>query len=206
MSTLRNPIGPKSKGVYVRRRLFVLVGLLAVVAFVVLVIVRPGTDGGAAKAPEVKMPEELVAAEQAETGKPGELPNCGTGELAVTPLTDGNSYAAGQSPLLALRIESRAEAACQADLGTAGMSFVITSGSDQIWRSTDCQENPDHRNVILQPGEALETEPFAWDRTRSNPDSCDAERPQVVAGGATYHLHVAIFGVQGSGTASFLLY
>ena len=65
MNTLRDPVGPESKGVYLRRRLLVLGGLLAIVAFVVLVIVKPGSSGGAASAPEVKLPDEIVAAVEA---------------------------------------------------------------------------------------------------------------------------------------------
>lgn len=207
MNTLRDPVGPERKAVYLRRRLLVLAGLLAIVAFVVLVILKPGSSGGAASAPEVEMPDEIVAAEKVQDKTPtGDVPDCAAGELEVTPLTDHDSYAAGELPQLSLRVENKGEKACQAQLGTAGMSFKITSGSDEVWRSADCQVNPDNRAVILEPGTPLSTDPIEWDRTRSSPETCEIARDPVVADGATYHLHVAAGGVQGGGTAPFLLY
>lgn len=208
MNTLRDPVGPESKGVYVRRRLLVLGGLLAIIVFVALVIWKPGSSGGAASAPDVKVPDEIVAADKAQNPnqKVGEIQPCPAGQIAVTPLVDRESYAEGELPMLSLRVENTGADACEAQLGTSGMSFMITSGSDQVWRSTDCQVSPDTRAVILEPKKPLETEPIQWDRTRSSPETCDVPRDPVVAEGATYHLQVEAAGVPGDGTAPFLLY
>ncbi len=208
MATWKDPVGPEKKSVYVRRRLLVLGGLLAIIVFVVLVIVKPGADGGAASAPDVKLPDEIVAADKQQnaTVKPGDVPACPAGELVVTPIADRESYAAGELPQLSLRVENIGAASCEAQLGTAGMSFKVTSGSDEVWRSTDCQINADTRAVILEPGTPLQTEPIVWDRTRSSPETCDIGRDPVDADGATYHLQVAAAGVPGNGTSPFLLY
>lgn len=209
MSTLRDPVGPKDKKVYIRRRLLVLAGLLAVVAAIVLVLVKPGSSGGAASAREVQVPEDLATVEQQqaeEDADPEAVPACTDAQLQVTPITDRASYAATELPQLSLSVENVGDADCSADLGTAGMRFEITSGSDQVWRSTDCQQNPDHRAVLVQPGKPLTTEAIAWDRTRSSPESCEISRDTVGAGGATYHLRVEVGGVSGEGTAPFLLY
>lgn len=206
MSSWRNPVGSENKGVYLRRRLLVLAGLLAVITAVVLIIVKPGSTGGAATAPEVELPEEITMAEKPVATPAGEPVPCAMGEVSVTPVTDQESYAADGLPLLSMQIESTAAEPCVADLGTAGMVFKITSGSDEVWRSTDCQVDPDQRLVLLEPGEVLETEPIPWDRTRSSPETCDIERDEVLAGGGTYHLHAAAAGVQSKGTARFLLY
>lgn len=207
MAGWKDPIGSKGKGVYVRRRIFVLLAFVALIAAVVLIIVKPGSSGSAATSPDVEIPEDLVASEQAESeDADAEFGVCAGGQLEVTPLTDDNSYAAGELPRLSLRVENVGEDACTADLGTAGMIFEVTSGSDEVWRSTDCQKNPDHRAVILQPGEPLTTEEITWDRTRSSPESCDISRDQVGAGGASYHLAVEAAGVKGTGSVQFLLY
>lgn len=208
MANWKDPVGPEKKAVYLRRRLLVLLGIVAVAAFVVLVILKPGSSGGAASAPDVKVPDEIVAADkvQNEAVPAGATPACPAGEIVVTPLLDRESYAAGELPQLSLRVENTGAAACEAQLGTSGMSFKITSGSDEVWRSTDCQVNADARAVILEPGKPLETEPIQWDRTRSSPESCEIARDPVVAEGSTYHLQVAAAGVNGTGTAPFLLY
>lgn len=204
MNTLRDPIGPERKAVYVRRRLAVLAGILALIAFIVLIIVKPGSSGGAASAPEVELPGEVVVQETAQPA--AEVPMCPAGSLAVTALTDNDNYGPEELPQLSLRVENTGDIACQAELGTAGMSFRITSGSDEVWRSTDCQADADRRAVILDPGKPLETETIAWDRTRSGTETCNVPRDPVSADGATYHLHVSAAGVQSNGTASFLLY
>ncbi len=208
MSTLRNPVGPEDKKVYLRRRLIVLAALIAVIVAIVMVVMKPGSSGGAAGPQEVTVPDDLVAVEQenAEATDPEAIPACTDAQLKVTPVTDRASYAAGELPQLSLTVQNVGEADCQADLGTAGMSFEISSGPDQVWRSTDCQQNPDHRPVIVQPGKPLSTEVIPWDRTRSSPETCEISRDQVTAGGATYHLRVAVGGVNGEGTAPFLLY
>lgn len=207
MGTLKDPVGPELKSVYVRRRLLVLAGFLTIIVAVVLIIVKPGSSGGAAKAPEVVLPDEILSGEQAKPEQAAdEMPACAAGQLQVTPLVNQDSYAPGELPQLSMRIENISEQACHADLGTATMSFRVTSGTDEVWRSEDCQEKADTRRVILEPTSPLETEPLTWDRTRSSTETCGITRDEVGAGGATYHLHVSAAGVSSQGTASFLLY
>ncbi|QAB17041.1 hypothetical protein Leucomu_03125 [Leucobacter muris] len=204
MSTLRNPVGPKDRKVYIRRRILVLAGLLAVIAVVVLVFVKPGSSGSAQDAREVEVPSDLAAAEADDADD--DVPACNPAQLQVAPITDKTDYAEGELPQFALTVENTGQEACSADLGTAGMEFAVTSGDDQVWRSIDCQQNPEHLAVILDPGAPLETESVAWDRTRSSPETCEITRDPVAAGGASYHLSVAAAGAQGAGTAQFLLY
>lgn len=206
MSTLLDPVGPERKGVYVRRRLLVIAGLVSLVVFVVLVIVKPGSSGGAATAPKVELPAEIAAADKPEVVAEGEIVSCVASDLVVKPITDRNNYGPEEQPLLSLSVESQAEQPCAADLGTATMVFKIISGSDEVWRSTDCQTEPDSRPVILQPGKPLVTETIPWDRTRSSTETCEVPRDPVFAEGSTYHLQVSAAGVQGQGTAPFLLY
>ena len=206
MSTLRNPVGPKDRKVYLRRRILVLAGLLAVIAVVVLVFVKPGGSGSAQDAREVEVPSDLAASESKKAAEEDEVPACNAAQLQVAPVTDKTDYAEGELPQFALTVQNTGQEACSADLGTAGMEFTVTSGDDQVWRSIDCQQNPEHLAVILEPGASLETEPVAWDRTRSSPETCEITRDPVAAGGASYHLRVAAAGVQGTGTAQFLLY
>ena len=208
MSTLRDPVGPKDRKVYIRRRLLVLAGLLAIIAVVVLIFVKPGSMGGVRDAQQVEVPSDLPtsasnADAEADSGKP---PSCSAGQLAVAAITDKGDYAEGEAPKLSLSVENTGDEACSADLGSAGMEFTVTSGEDQVWRSVDCQENPESLAVILEPGKPLESEPITWDRTRSSPETCDITRDPVVGGGASYHLGVKAAGVEGRETAQFLLY
>lgn len=206
MSTLRDPVGPKDRKVYVRRRILVLAGLLAVIAVVVLVILKPGSDTGVPDASQVELPSDLTSTTEQPDASDDTVPECRKAELRVEAVTDKTDYAEGELPQLSLTVTNAGTKACSADLGTAGMQFVVSSGDDEVWRSVDCQEDPESLEVILEPDEPLVSEPVAWDRTRSAPDTCDITREPVVAGGASYHLRAVAAGVDGSSTAQFLLF
>ncbi|MBL3686060.1 hypothetical protein D3248_03700 [Leucobacter zeae] len=209
MSTLRDPVGRKDRKVYVRRRLVVLLVLIAVVGAVALIILKPGGQSAPKDAGQVEVPSDLATTDgdedeaEAADGKPKA---CGAGQLEVVPLTDQDDYAEGELPKVSLSVENTGEQPCSADLGTASLIFEISSGSDQVWSSQHCQEDADHRAVLLDPGKPVETEGLEWDRTRSSPETCDISRDPVSAGGASYHLRAKAAGVQGSGTAQFLLF
>lgn len=206
MSTLRDPVGPKDRKVYIRRRLLVLAGLLAIIAVVVLVIVKPGSSGSAKNADEVEVPADLPSTAPEGDEDPSKAPACDPGQLTVTAVADQDSYAEGELPKFSMRIENTGNEACAADLGTAGMKFEVSSGDDQVWRSEDCQKEPESLPVIVDPGKPLDTESVEWDRTRSSAETCDITRDAVASGGASYHLRVEAGGVPSTGTAQFLLY
>lgn len=205
---MRNPVGPEDKRVYLRRRLLVLAGLLAVIVAVVLVIVKPGSSSGQSETKSVELPADVT--EKVASPAPGDAksdapPACAEGDLLVEAVTNQSSYAAGEMPALTLLVTNRGTADCTADLGTAGMRFEISSGPEQYWNSGDCQKNPASLPVILKPAETLESDPVAWDRTRSAPDTCEAERDPVPGAGASYHLFVEAAGVRSADSAQFIL-
>lgn len=207
-SALKTPVGPKSRSVYVRRRLIVLLGIVAVIAAIALMIIRPGSSSrDTGEVQKVEVPSDL--AEKPETPVEGEetaTPTCEPHQLTVTAVTDQGSYGPGEIPELSLTVENSGTEECVADLGTAGMTFTVTSGADEVWRSTDCQSARDNLPVKLAAGETLETESISWDRTRSSNETCEITRDPVSADGASYHLSVSAAGVKSDTTAQFLLY
>ncbi|CAG7604688.1 hypothetical protein ACFPZL_03990 [Leucobacter soli] len=212
MSGWRDPLGPKPKSVYVRRRILALAVLVAIVVAVALIIWKPGSSGGANAGSKVEIPDgvsetQAPADEDGEDGDASEdVAECKAKRLEVVPVTDRESYAADEEPEFSLTVANTGKKPCTADLGTAGMVFEVTSGSDRVWVSTDCQTQPDHRAVVLEPGQKLSTEAIVWDRTRSSAGTCDIARDPVGADGASYHLRVTAAGVDSTGTAQFLLY
>ncbi|QIK62830.1 DUF4232 domain-containing protein [Leucobacter viscericola] len=206
MSTLRDPVGPKDRKVYIRRRILVLAGLLAVIAVIVLIIVKPGSSDTPDQASDVKVPSDIATTTATDDAKASKDPQpCNSAQLRVNAITDKSDYAEGELPEISLSVENTGSKACTADLGTAGMQFVISSGDDKVWNSVDCQTDPKNTAVILDPGKPVESEAISWDRTRSSKDTCDVSREPVVAGGATYHLQATAAGVTGAETAPFIL-
>ncbi|MBN9605787.1 MAG: hypothetical protein J0G30_04175 [Actinomycetales bacterium] len=204
MSTIRNPVGPLPRAVYWRRRLLLLLGLVAVVVVIVLIVVRPGSGGeGAATAPTPSSSPSATGS--ATPGAVDATTPCATSAIRLTPVTDATSYAEGVNPMVSMLIENTGATPCTYDVGTGAQEYLITSGSDRIWSSKDCQSSPTSSPMVLQPGDPLATTPFAWDRTRSATDTCGGDRPAVTAGGASYHLEVHLGDAVSSDTVQFVL-
>jgi hypothetical protein len=195
MSTFRTPVGPQPGNVYWRRRLLVLLGVLVVILIVILIIIRPSP---APKPTGTKTPNPGTTTSAPAT--------CTAATLDVEAMTDAQSYAAGVDPKLSLTITNTGAADCTFKVGSDVQDYEITSGTEKIWSSKDCQTSPVPVTATLKPGVPVQSTPFSWDRTRSDPAKCSAKnKPKVVAGGASYHLQVVVNGVKSAKSRQFLL-
>jgi hypothetical protein len=207
MSTIKNPVGPQPPSVYWRRRLLLVAVLVAVVIVVVLIIVRPGSGGTKTPTGGQTSGQPGNQSPSASTGTGGSAAACNPSVITLTAVTDAASYAADAKPQLSMTITNRGASACTIDVGTDAQVYTITSGSDQIWSSTDCQTDKTALKQVLEPGaaKALSTTPFAWDRTRSSTTTCTGTRPAVTAGGASYHLNVKLGAIAAKSSKQFVL-
>lgn len=209
MSTFRNPVGPQPARVYWRRRLVLGLGLLAVILIVVLIVVRPGS-GAPTPTPSASK-TSTGSPTGASTGSPtGASTNGATGEcdpkkVTVTPSTDAVNYAAGVNPVLTFSLKSSATTPCTFSAGSDVQEFRVTSGDELYWTSKDCQSAPVAAIITLQPGVPFAGSSLTWDRTRSSVDTCELDREQVPAAGASYHLEVTVGGIESATTKQFLL-
>jgi len=213
MSTFKNPVGPQSSSVYWRRRLIVGLGALVVILVIVLIVVRPGAGGSKAD-PSSASDTEAVATDDPAEGADdttAEAPPaaadgaCDPANISVVAKTDATTYAEAVSPMISLSVTNSGDATCLMNVGSDVQEYRITSGEELIWSSKDCQTDPVALQQELQPGVPVDSTPFAWDRTRSDAANCEAERTQVTAGGASYHLSVIIDGVESTDTKQFVL-
>jgi hypothetical protein len=92
-------------------------------------------------------------------------------------------------------------------VGTKAQVFTVTSGSDTIWTSTDCQSDGSDTPYVLPAGGGapVTSSPLEWDRTRSTAGTCEGDRPAVPAGGSSYHFSVTVGGFRAAESAQFLL-
>ena len=177
-----------SPAVYRRRRL--VAGVLALLVltglvFAVIGVVRAlSPDEAPAQAtlpaPTLTAPGSAPAATGAPAtpaGKPpaaqpsaGANPEtlCATDKVRVSASTDAEIYPAGATPVLTLTVTNTGETACEINVGTTQMEFVVASGSDRIFSSVDCQDGAQDYIKKLEPG-ASETANFPWNRNRSAP-------------------------------------
>ena len=209
MSTLRNPVGPQPPSVYWRRRLLVLLGIVAVVVVVILIVARPGSGSGSPSpnpsnsANPSDNPSDEPTDEDA-SGDPSEP--CDPSVIVLEPITDADSYAAGVQPMLSMSITNTGAAPCTFDVGTGAQLYSIVSGTDPIWNSKDCQSVAD-----LDPAGARARQGAVDDAVPVGPHPlirrapAPSERPPVVAGGATYRLSVELGEVESDGDKPFIL-
>jgi hypothetical protein len=176
----------------------VLLGLLAVVVIILLIVFRPT---GETPTPTASTPKPTTT-----TAATNDADACDPADIELTAITDKGGYNAGELPLISMSITNTGSSACTINAGTDAQVYVITSGSDQIWSSRDCQTDPTPTETVLQPATPKSTTPFGWDRTRSSTDTCTGDRPQVAAGGASYHLTVKLGEIESAATKQFLLY
>lgn len=202
MSRFRTPVGPQPSKVYWRRRLIVALGLVAVIIIVILIVNRPAPG---VPAPAGTSPAPSAAAGSQPPATPGATVACDPTMLTVEPTTDATGYAAGVNPVLSFSLKSRMTNPCTFSAGSDRQEFIVTSGSDRIWSSKDCQVDAVAATATLLPGVPLAGSSITWDRTRSSTDTCKTERPSVTAGGATYRLEVNIGDVKSAISQPFLL-
>ena len=204
MSTFRTPVGPQSPKVYWRRRLILGVGALAVIVIIVLIIGRLGS-GSPSPATTTKPGVSPSAAASAPAPAPATVAACVPAKIKLLAVATKSTYAATEQPQISMSITNTGTVDCTINLGSTQQELIVTSGSETIWNSKDCQTAPVDTPVTLKPGVAVSTPAIPWDRTRSSKTTCDASRPPVTAGGASYHLEVKVGALSSKTTAQFLL-
>ncbi|WP_309106039.1 hypothetical protein [Arthrobacter sp.] len=208
--------GKSVSAVYRRRRLFVGVTLLMVLAmgfggFAAVSGMLNGdqehvssTDGGNADGGSDASPQPTAGRDNsaAAPGSPPATPSCDESLVTVTASTDKPVYGDGENPLLSLKVTNGGELPCDVNIGTSQMEFLVTSGSDRIFSSLDCQANSEDLIKTIAPGKS-ETANFPWPRNRSVP-GCSAVSAKPGAGGA-YYVFTAKLGARTSPKAVFQL-
>jgi hypothetical protein len=216
MSTNQAPARQSPK-VYRRRRLMVLLGLVAVIVAIVLIIVRPGSSqGDESDAGGATNPSQTAGPTDGAGTPPTVIPTeptaadgdaCAAKNIVVEAVTDKTVYEAAEQPQLSVTITNTGKNVCVLNAGTKAQVFTITSGEELYWLSTDCQVDPIDAEVSLAPGTPISSSvPIVWDRTRSSVDTCGGPREAVPAGGASYHLSVVVDGFESQATKQFQLY
>jgi hypothetical protein len=192
---VRKPVSP----VFRRRRLVVGAALLVVIVVVVggFIAVASIINGGGGSAPDLAAtsaegqtpgPSQSATPSGASSATPSATTSEGNGcqqnLIAVSAATDKPSYGAGEKPLLTLKVTNNNKVPCEVNMGTSQMEFLITSGSDRIFSSQDCQADNTDLMKTIAPGKS-ETANFPWQRNRTV-QGCDSVEAKPGAGGAYY--------------------
>ena len=167
----RKPVSP----VYRRRRLFVgaillLVLALAVGGFVAISNAINGADPAAtaSESPQQEKPGSTPppSPQESAAASPSPSSGCDQNLVTVAAATDKAAYAPGENPLLTLKVTNGNRVPCEVNIGTSQMEYVVTSGSDRIFSSKDCQAESSDLVKTIAPGQS-ETANFPWGRNRT---------------------------------------
>jgi hypothetical protein len=120
--------------------------------------------------------------------------------VTVTAATNRTSYGPDEKPVLTLKVANGGKLPCKVNIGTSQMEYLVTSGSDRIFSSKDCQASSNDLVKTIAPGKS-ETANFPWPRNRSV-QGCEKISD---AAGAGYYVFIAKLGAKVSPPTVFQL-
>ena len=183
--------------IYRRRRIFF--GSAAVIVVILVISIVNGIAGAIHN-----LTNPASAASPTTTALAAGLP-CAPGTVQVIAgigdanKTSASSFAKGATPYLWLTLTNNGTVACTFDAGSKVSAFKITSGSETIWDSMNCDRSQDVNAVItLLPGQSQSSTPSTWMRVYSSSTGCSTGQKAVAGGGASYHLTATVNGVTSS--------
>jgi hypothetical protein len=139
-----------------------------------------------------------AAAPTAATNQVAGAP-CATGTVQVIAgigdqsQTSSTTFAKAENPFIWFSITNNGTVACTFDAGSAVSFYTITSGSETIWDSHDCDRSQDTNAVVtLQPGETKTSGASTWLRVYSSSTGCSTGQKPTAGGGASYHLQATV--------------
>lgn len=186
MSSLLHPVGPEPASVYWRRRIIVIVAVLAVIGVLWALLSRGGSDqpsadsAGPTPLPTLTTESPSASPSATATGAP-----CLDSDIEVTVAADQQSFPLGGPVEFVMKIANNGPTACVRDVGPQANTFTVTSGGFDVWDSDSCSEPGDSQEEEIPAGEAFAVK-GTWDATVTangcnNATQAQAGAYQVVA-------------------------
>lgn len=123
---------------------------------------------------EAKTAESAEEAEVEPSPEATEPATCEDSDIQLEASTDKTVYPPDVNPVLTMSVSNEGDEKCGINLGTSQMEFLITSGQDRIFSSTDCQVDAVDNLQVLKSGET-EKAKLTWERNRTAPDCVPVE-------------------------------
>jgi hypothetical protein len=170
MSSLLRPVGHLPARVYWVRRALVLVVLV-----VLLVLLLRLFGGGGGQDPVNSAAQQTTSPTQSGDTR------CAATEVRISVLPASRTITSGTRLNFAIQL-SAVSTQCTATIDPTVLSLTITSGKDQIWTTSHCEQAISQATMILAAGK-VSTSTVAWDGHRSGPGCLPG---QLVAKPGTY--------------------
>ena len=137
---------------------------------------------------------------------------CAPADLSIVGLVTNaagssqSAFSAGINPYFGYQITNNAAADCTFDVGALNTFYKVTSGTETIWTSEQCDRTTlTSMPIVLKAGQAASSPLSDWFRVYSSVKGCGPEQNPVKGDGASYHLDVSVGGVSAKDTVQFLL-
>lgn len=121
---------------------------------------------------------------------------------------DQLAFNPGDTPYFWFSATNTGSVECKFNLGSDVTFYKVTSGTDTVWNSKDCNSpRSSAEPILLKPQETLSAPAGGWDRVRSSGDGCSANDglPEVTADGASYNLEAEANGILSKNKQQFVL-
>jgi hypothetical protein len=165
MSSLLHPVGPEPAGVYWRRRIIVIIGILLVLGLLWLLISPGGSSAPASSsASPTPLPTLSTTAPSASPSASVSGAPCADSDIAVSVTTEQQAFPVGGPVEFVMKISNTGAVACVRDVGTIANTFVVTSGGFDVWNSNACSSSEEAQEEEIPAGEAFAVK-GTWDGT-----------------------------------------
>jgi hypothetical protein len=114
----------------------------------------------------------------------------------------------GDTPYIWYSVTNIGNVECKFNVGSDVTFYKITSGSDVVWNSKDCNTpRSSAEPILLVPNKEMEAPAGPWDRVRSGDAGCALKDglPAVTAEGASYILEAEVNGILSTNKPQFVL-
>lgn len=145
----------------------------------------------------------------AQQAKAGDV--CAAGAVQVNAhvgdgTTDATQFFQGEKVNVWYDIVNVGNVPCKFNVGTKATFFKITSGSETIWDSRQCDRSADQDlEITLEPNASQISTPSQWLQVYSSDSGCGEGQTLVPTGGASYHLQVSVNNVVSTNDPQFSL-
>ncbi len=117
-----------------------------------------------------------------------------------------SAFASDINPYFGYQITNNSAADCTFDVGALTTFYKVTSGTETIWTSEQCDRTTlTAMPMVLKAGQMTPSDLGEWFAVYSSVKGCGSEQNKVKADGASYHLDVSVGGVSAKDTVQFLL-
>lgn len=190
MDGMRDPVGDESRGVYWRRRLTVLGGVVLVVLilwFLISATLADGDDSPGAS------PDPTTTPDAEQTPDANGVFACTENDVDITVNVPSAGYGGGTMPTFEVQIDHVGSTACRLTTDDAETTMAIRSGNEAYYSTASCPNDTVFPSTswVLQEGNS-ETVQATWTGQRVDGE-CGVIESR--AGAGFYWVAIAIGGV-----------